>query len=96
MVFYTETVPAFTVARFFDRMDTFSNNSEEAISTIPKTDSQSGDSSARIIQLSNAPETGIRNFQILSSETFTDGLRSNVFQMEMAAADKKLNQPNAK
>jgi len=65
------------------------------MSTIPETETISGDSFGRIIQLSTAPETGIKNFQILSSETFTVGRRSNVFQIEIAAAERKLSQANA-
>lgn len=63
--------------------------------TMPETEIKSGDSSGRIIQLRKAPETGIKNFHILSSETLTAGLRSKVFQIVMAAADKKLNQVSA-
>ena len=73
-------------------MGKFRINKERAISIIPKTETTSADSFGRIIQLRTAPATGIKNFQILSSETLTPGRRNNVFQMEMAAADKKLSQ----
>ena len=69
--------------------------SEIPISNIPETEITSGDSLGSMIQLKNAPETGIRNFQIFSSETLTDGRRSSVFQIEIAAADKKLSQARA-
>lgn len=58
-------------------------------------DGTSGFSLSKIIQLKIAPETGIRNFHIFKTETFTPGRFSKTYQMEMAAADKKLSQANA-
>ena len=66
-----------------------------AITIIPMIDGASGFSFSRIIQLNIAPETGIRNFHTLRNDTLTPGRFSRVNQMEMAAADKKLSQPNA-
>ncbi len=71
------------------------SNREEAITTIPEMDTHSGDSSGIISQLKIAPETGIKNFQVLSSDTFTPGRCKSVNQMAKAAADKKLNQLKA-
>lgn len=93
--FYTKLLSGISSPDFFAGFDKLRINKEDAIKTIPEMETQSGDSSGRIIQLKIAPETGIRNFHILSSDTFTVGLRSNVFQMVMAAADKKLNQARA-
>ena len=65
------------------------------IIVIPASENASGDSSGRMSQLSIAPETGMRNFQIFRFDTFTPGRRSNVFQMVIAAADKKLSHASA-
>ncbi len=82
-------------ANFRRILGTFRINKEDAINIIPETETTSGDSSGRINQLRIAPETGIKNFQMLSSDTFTLGRPSKVFQIVIAAADKKLNQPKA-
>ena len=56
----------------------------------------SGFSSGINTQLSQAPRTGIRNFHMFNPDTFTPGLDSKVYQMEMAAADRKLSHPKDK
>lgn len=53
-----------------------------------------GDSLESIVQLNIAPETGIKNFHRLISETFTSGLCNTVNHKEKAAADRKDNHPN--
>jgi len=85
--FYTSSLKS--ELRF--RFGIFKMIRERPINIIPETETASGDSSGRIIQLKTAPDTGIRNFQILSSDTFIFGRRSKVFQMVIAAADKKLS-----
>lgn len=80
----------------FLKYDELRISNEQAINIIPETEIQSGDSLGSMIQLRIAPETGIRNFQTFNSETLTDRRRSSVFQIETAAADKKLSQPSAK
>lgn len=49
-------------------------------------------SSGRIIKARIAPITGIKNFQKLRSDTFTSGRFKRVNHIEIAVADKKLNQ----
>ena len=66
-------------------------NKENAITPIPTIDIKSGFSSVKIIQLKNAPDTGIKNFQIFRIETFTPGRFNNEYQIVIAAADNKLN-----
>ncbi len=61
------------------------------MTSIPETETQSGVSPGIRIQLRMAPATGMRNFHMLSSETFTPGLCKSVYQMAKAAADKKLS-----
>ena len=63
---------------------------------IPVTDIQSGCSPLTRSQLSPAPETGIRNFQILSSETLTPGRFRSVYQMLNAAAETNASQVKEK
>lgn len=58
-------------------------------------DKKSGFSPLIIIQLSAAPDTGIRNFQKFSIETLIPGRCNNEYQMVIAAADKKLSQASA-
>ena len=73
----------------------FSRISANPIKSKPEIVTQSGVSFGKIAQPKIAPETGIRNFQKLSSDTLTPGLRSKVVQIVIAAADKKLSQPRA-
>lgn len=63
---------------------------------IPAITISSGDSSGRIIQLRTAPSTGIINFQMLISETFTPGIRSTTNQIENAIEPIKLSQSKAR
>ncbi len=63
--------------------------------SMPTTGHRLGPSSGSSSQLSSAPQTGIRNFHRLSSETRTPGLRSKTNQMEKAAAERKASQPSA-
>lgn len=68
---------------------------DDAITSIPEIDSQSGYSSGMMIQLRMAPETGTKNFQVFSSDTFTPGRCSKPNQIVKAAADRKLSHPKA-
>ena len=63
------------------------------MNNIPAICTITGDSSGRINQLSRAPNTGIRNFQIFNPDTFTPGRFSKMNQILNAAADIKLSQP---
>lgn len=64
---------------------------EEAIMIIPATEIISGDSAGRIIQLSEAPATGIRNFQKFRFDTLTSGRFKRSVQIEIATAESMLN-----
>ncbi len=66
-----------------------------ATRTIPIIAKREGSSSGSINQLKTAPRTGIINFHIFSVEILTPVRLSNVYQMDMAAAERKLNQPKA-
>ena len=68
----------------------------KAVIQIPATEMVSGDSVGISIQLKIAPKTGIINFQIFRSETFTPSRCKSENQMERAVADNKLNQPSEK
>lgn len=70
-------------------------SSEDAIIIMPIIEIRSGCSFSISIQLKIAPETGIKNFQMLRIDTFTFGRFSKANQIEIAAADKKLNHPSA-
>lgn len=61
----------------------------EVMQAIPVRGQRLGDSPGRSNQLSRAPQTGIKNFHKLSSDTFTPGRRRSLNQMEKADADRK-------
>lgn len=53
-----------------------------------------GFSLGSMVQLSIAPKTGIINFHMFRSDTFTLGRLSRVYQIDIAPAERKLNHPN--
>ena len=56
------------------------------ISIIPNIEEMFGLSSGNMSQLRITPETGVRNFQIFSSDTFISGFLSKLYQIEKPAA----------
>ncbi len=63
------------------------------MNTIPVTAMNSGLSSGRMIQLSMAPNTGIRNFHTFRTETLMPGRLSRTNHILNAVADMKLSHP---
>jgi hypothetical protein len=62
---------------------------------MPVTAEGVGDSRGISNQARQAPDTGIKNFQIFRSETETPSRFKRLNQIEKAAADRKLSQSNA-
>ena len=92
-IIYLSSAFGSVIDRFFFPIGKFKISKAKAIRIIPEIDTISADSFGRTIQLRIAPATGIKNFQILSSETLscaaTEAAPPNVATIRIASINRR-------